>query len=145
VNYHTVNAPNLHIASPGPQGAKGDPGQGTTVQTMTFTGELSVVLAKPRFYMTREVNITALAVSVGTAPVGADLIVDIYRNGLSIFATPEHRPTITDGSHLALATVPDNATLAVGDYLTVSIDQVGLSLAGSDLTVQIELTQVEET
>jgi hypothetical protein len=102
---------------------------------------LYVVTAKPRYYSTFDGTITEIAVSVGTAPIGADVIVNIYKNGTTIFDSPSGRPTIPDGSYFDLSSTADTATLNTGDYLTVSIDQVGSSFAGSDLTVQIELTQ----
>ena len=135
---------NITIAAPGPQGAKGErgiDGRSVFTQTLTFTGELYVVTAKPRYYATFDGTITAIAVSVGTAPVGADIIVNLYINGTTIFDSPSGRPTISDGSYSDLSSTADTATLNTGDYLTVSIDQVGSSFAGSDLTVQIELTQ----
>ena len=132
---------NLQIAAPGPQGAKGEDGRSVFTQTLTFTGELYVVTAKPRYYSTFDGTITGIAVSVGTAPTGADVIVNIYKNGTTIFDSPSGRPTISGGSYFDLSSTADTATLNTGDYLTVSIDQVGSSFAGSDLTVQIELTQ----
>jgi len=154
VNYNTIvvqehptnltvqeSSTNLQIAAPGPQGAKGEDGRSVFTQTLTFTGELYVVTAKPRYYSTFDGTITEIAVSVGTAPIGADVIVNIYKNGTTIFDSPSGRPTISDGSYFDLSSTADTATLNTGDYLTVSIDQVGSSFAGSDLTVQIELTQ----
>jgi len=138
----TING--VQIAATGPQGAKGErgiDGRSVFTQTLTFTGELYVVTAKPRYYATFDGTITAIAVSVGTAPVGADIIVNLYINGTTIFDSPSGRPTISDGSYSDLSSTADTATLNTGDYLTVSIDQVGSSFAGSDLTVQIELTQ----
>lgn len=131
----------VQIAATGPQGAKGEDGRSVFTQTLTFTGELYVVTAKPRYYSTFDGTITGIAVSVGTAPIGADVIVNIYKNGTTIFDSPSGRPTIPDGSYFDLSSTADTATLNTGDYLTVSIDQVGSSFAGSDLTVQIELTQ----
>ena len=131
----------VQIAAPGPQGAKGEDGRSVFTQTLTFTGELYVVTAKPRYYSTFDGTITGIAVSVGTAPTGADVIVNIYKNGTTIFDSPSGRPTISDGSYFDLSSTADTATLNTGDYLAVSIDQVGSSFAGSDLTVQIELTQ----
>jgi len=131
----------VQIAAPGPQGAKGEDGRSVFTQTLTFTVELYVVTAKPRYYSTFDGTITEIAVSVGTAPIGADVIVNIYKNGTTIFDSPSGRPTIPDGSYFDLSSTADTATLSTGDYLTVSIDQVGSSFAGSDLTVQIELTQ----
>jgi hypothetical protein len=109
---------------------------------MTLPNELYVVTGKVRFYLQRDYKITAIAVAVGVAPTGSALIVDINKNGTTIFTTQENRPTIAVGANSDLTSAPDIDTLSVGDYLTVDIDQVGSSFAGSDLTVQIELTEV---
>lgn len=127
------------VTSPGPQGATG---QGVTTHTMTLPGELYVVSGKVRFYLQRDYRITAIAVAVGFAPTGASVIVDINKNGTTIFTTQANRPTIAVGANSDLTSAPDIDTLSVGDYLTVDVDQVGSSFAGSDLTVQIELTEV---
>lgn len=126
------------VQSPGPQGATG---QGVTTHTMTLPNELYVLTGKVRFYLQRNYRISAIAVAAGVAPTGDSLIIDIHKNGSTIFTTQENRPTISDGANSDLTAVPDVDTLSVGDYLTVDIDQVGSSFAGADLTVQIELTE----
>jgi hypothetical protein len=109
---------------------------------MTLPNELYVVTGKVRFYLQRDYRISAIAVAVGTSPTGSSVIVDINKNGTTIFTTQANRPTIAVGGNSDLTSVPDVDTLSEGDYLTVDIDQVGSSFAGSDLTVQIELTEV---
>lgn len=73
---------------------------------------------------------------VGTAPVDASLIVDINKNGTTIFTTQGNRPTITTGNTDSGAiTAPDVTALANGDYLSVDIDQVGSTTPGKNLVV----------
>ncbi|MER5649595.1 hypothetical protein [Streptosporangium sp. NPDC002524] len=76
--------------------------------------------------------------SVGTAPAGASIVVDIRVDGTSIYGTPSNRPTIaaagnTSGKNVGMSTTawPD------GSYVTVDIVSVGSSTPGSDLTVQL--------
>lgn len=76
--------------------------------------------------------------TVGVAPTGADLVVDVNRNGSSIFDSAGDQPTIPDGSttsgkNTAMATV----TLNDGDRVTIDVDQVGSSTPGEDLVVQL--------
>lgn len=73
-----------------------------------------------------------------TAPTGAALIVDINRNGTSIFTTP--KLTIAAGStcSTAVASASNFATTAALsplDRLTIDIDQIGSGAAGQDVTV----------
>lgn len=82
--------------------------------------------------------IKAIRASVGTAPTGASIIVDVLIGGTTIYGTPANRPTIaaagnTSGKNTGYST----ATIADGSYFTVSIVQIGSTVPGADLTVQI--------
>jgi hypothetical protein len=64
--------------------------------------------------------------------------VDINKNGVTIFTTQGNRPTIAiAGTTSGKVTNMDVTTIADGDSLTVDVDQVGSTVAGADLTVQI--------
>lgn len=83
-------------------------------------------------------TIAAVRASVGTAPTGASLIVDINKNGTTIFSTQANRPTIAiSGNTSGKVTNMDVTTWADGDYLTVDVDQIGSTIPGSSLTVQV--------
>lgn len=82
--------------------------------------------------------IRGVRASVGTAPTGAAITVDVRVNGTTIYATPGNRPSIaistnTSGKNTGFST----GTIADGSYFTVDIVQVGSTIAGSNLTVQI--------
>lgn len=85
-------------------------------------------------------TIRSVRASVGTAPTGADLVVDINRNGSTIFASSGDQPTITDGATTS-GKVTSMATTTVndGDRITIDVDQIGSSTAGSDLVVQLAI------
>lgn len=110
-------------------------------QIFSVPSTLSAGSGKGRFYATRSLTITDVTASVGTAPTGSNIIIDVLKNGSTIFTTTANRPTITAGSFVDVSSIPDSgvATMASGDYLTVSIIQVGSTIPGSDLTLQIEL------
>jgi hypothetical protein len=72
-----------------------------------------------------------------TAPTGADVILDINKNGTSMYLTATN-PTIAAGANDSGNAVPDATTMAAGDYLSVDIDQIGSTIAGSNLVVVIE-------
>lgn len=77
-----------------------------------------------------------------TAPVGSSIIVDINKNGTTIFTTQANRPTISDGENKGSSSpTPDVTSLAEGDVITLDIDQVGSSTAGADLTVEVRCKQ----
>lgn len=97
----------------------------------------------------RAATIKRVVARVGTAPTGANLIIDIDRydssdalqgsifdgagNRITIAATEYTDDKDDDGSELS-----SEAALDYGDYLLVNIDQIGSTVAGADLVVVIE-------
>ena len=84
-------------------------------------------------------TIDSVRATVGTAPTGASLIVDVNKNGTTIYGTQSNRPTIAASSTAANGGTASVTTVTTGDYLTVDIDQIGSTVAGADLTVIILL------
>lgn len=86
-------------------------------------------------------RIISVRSSVGTAPSGSAVVVDINIDGTTIFTTQANRPSITSGSNASSKVTNMNiTTVNPGSYLTVDIDAVGSTTPGSDLTVQVELS-----
>jgi hypothetical protein len=85
--------------------------------------------------------ITGVRVTAGTAPVGATLIVDVHKNGTTIYGTQANRPTVPDGGNAATGGTASTSSVTAGDYLTVDVDQVGSGTPGADLVVAIRLTR----
>lgn len=105
------------------------------------TGVLTVKSFPMRFYVEDACEVISVRASVGTAPVGASLIVDVNKNGVTIFSPQSGRPAIAAGSNTATVS-PSGVTLASGDYLTIDVDQIGSSTAGADLTVQVRVHRI---
>ena len=93
-----------------------------------------------RFYVPYACTITNVRATVGAAPTGASLILDLHKGGTTLFTTQANRPTITAGSYTDLTSTPDVTAIAKDDYLQLYCDQVGATVPGSDLHVQIEVT-----
>lgn len=136
----------------GPQGTTGIQGvqglqglQGTQpsayVPMFSRQGPLSVLAGTHRYYVEANATISTVRAAVGTAPTGTSLIVDVNKNGTTIYGTQANRPTIAVSANTATGGTASVTSLAAGDYLTVDIDQVGSTVAGSDLTVIITLVQ----
>lgn len=104
-------------------------------------GELAVGTGTFRFYPPFDCQVIAAYAMVGTAPTGADLQVDVNRNGTTIFTTQSLRPIVAASGFVDASGTPDGtATLtALTDYLSFDIDQVGSTIAGSDLAVFVHL------
>lgn len=78
-------------------------------------------------------------VRVGTAPTGASLIVDVNKNGTTLFTTQGNRPTVAAAANIASTTAPNVTTFVNGDYISVDVDQIGSTVAGSDLVVVLRM------
>jgi len=134
------------VGATGSQGVTGSTGSqgpaGPVYQLFTVPSLLNVGTGQSRFYIPQSLTITNIRASVGMSPSGSSIIVDVYKNGSTIFTTVGNRPTISVGSFLDNSSIPNSTSLVSGDYLTIGIVQVGSSVAGSDLTVQIELQPI---
>ena len=77
-------------------------------------------------------SISKVKIYADTAPTGASLIVDVNKNGTTIFTTQANRPEIAIDGHADDSGTPDVTALAEGDRLSVDIDQVGSVIPGGD-------------
>lgn len=115
---------------------------GTRLPAFSNTGTLLTEVGTHRLYNDSGApwQILSLRASLGLAPVGAAVIIDVNIDGTTIFTTQSNRPTIPDGGYTSgKVTTMDIATVADGSYLTIDVDQIGSTTAGGDLTVQIEV------
>jgi len=85
----------------------------------------------------RNLTLTEVFLFVHGAPSGDDIIVDVHKNGVTIFTDQGNRPVILDGQNTGISTDLDVTDFQVGDYLTIDVDQVGSGFEGSYLTVHI--------
>lgn len=92
-------------------------------------------------------TITEVTISVNTLPTGANVICDVNsvdnttNAKTTLYATQGSRPTIsTAGPYSNVATLPNTTQPGQGIEISVDIDQVGSSVAGSDLVVIVRGT-----
>lgn len=112
-----------------------------TSRTFSTTGTAVVATGAHRLYNDTggTLTVTTVRAAVGTAPTGAALVVDVNKNGTTIFPTQANRPSIAAAGFTATGT-PGVTGWAAGEYLTVDVDQVGSTVPGSDLTVTVTTT-----
>jgi hypothetical protein len=105
----------------------------------TVDGELEVVagVLKIPNVTGRTLTLSKVYLIVGAAPVDASLIVDVNIDGTTIFTNQAHRPVILTTATTGSSTDLDVTSWADGSYLTMDVDQIGSTTAGSDLTVVI--------
>jgi hypothetical protein len=117
-----------------------------TLQTIfTVEGTLTVDSNPLRIYNNfgDGKTISEVFLSVDTPPTDASILVDVNKDGTTIFTTQSNRPSIADGANTGNTTnvdVPvcvDVPVWADGEYLTMDVDQIGSGTAGSYLTVHI--------
>lgn len=110
------------------------------VQIFTVPGTLGVGTGKAKFYIPGAITLDNVRASVGTAPTGSDITIDVNKNGTTVFTNQANRPKIYAGQTLVSTSTPNITEFSEGDYITVDIDTIGSLNPGSDLTVQVEFT-----
>lgn len=111
--------------------------QNTRGISFYIDGVLATTL-KTSFEVPCGLTVTGVNASVDVAPTGANLILDVHKNGVTMFTTQANRPTIVAGALQAPAVVPDITSLAERDIVEINIDQKGSTLAGSNLRVTVK-------
>jgi hypothetical protein len=115
-----------------------DMGSGGATPTFTITGTVAVgTNVCPAIIVPFPLTITKAFAYAKTGPTGADLIFDINKNGTTIWSTQSNRLKIAAAATSGNQTTFNTTSLAEGDILTVDVDQVGSTIAGADVTVQI--------
>lgn len=121
----------------GPQGPIGPKGIGQAVFGMP--GNIIVKIGASRWRIVGDQTILGIVAVVGVAPTGAAVIVDVNKNGSTIFTNQANRPTIAIDNNDSGVKIPDVIEFSDGDYLTVDVDQIGSTTPGAELTVQVIL------
>ena len=100
------------------------------------TTNLTSGTAKATFRMPYAMTLTSVRANVNTAPSGSTILVDVNKNGSTIFSTrvsidASEKTSVTAASAFVLSTT----SLANDDEITVDIDQIGSSTAGKGLKI----------
>ncbi len=116
-----------------------DAGTGTIFKatrelTWFVGGTLTTGTGVERRRLPEDVFIIDAAAMCDTQPTGAAVIVDFHLNGTTIFTTQGNRPTIAISTNDSGLAIPDVTAGAAAQYLTMDVDQIGSTIAGTDLT-----------
>jgi hypothetical protein len=102
------------------------------------TTALTTGTAKVTFRMPCAVTLTAVRASVTTAPTGSTLVVDINEAGASILSTKlSIDASEKTSTTAATAAVISDSALADDAEMTIDIDQIGSTIAGTGLKVTL--------
>jgi len=110
--------------------------------TWTYSGQVEVETVPIRLYNRtgRTKTIKKIWLGINTAPTGAAIIVDVLKNGITIFTTPSNRPSIAAGAFAGSSVNVEVDQWLDGEYLTYAIIQVGSTVKGSDLSINVVYT-----
>lgn len=101
-------------------------------------GEATTGVKKTQALIPCPLTVSTVIVYSDAAPTGASLIVDVNRNGATIFGTQANRPEVAIDGHSDESGIPNITSLAKGDRVSIDVDQVGsIVKGGDDLTVTI--------
>lgn len=119
------------------------PATGSGVDSINFSrdGDATVEQGLHRFTADRDLTITGVLCSAGTAPTGDDLVFDVmldaFDGGGTVFTTVANRPTVSAGDNEGAVVVPDVVDVPEGHYLTVDIVSIGSGAPGAKIDVRI--------
>lgn len=114
---------------------------------VALAGAATVGNGKGRYVNTtgETLRLRTVDLNAGTAPTGADLLVDVNVEGATAFSAQAGRPKLVAGQKTGSA-VPAQAGLPVnvppGGVVTVDVDQIGSGVAGSDITIEVEMVKL---
>lgn len=103
------------------------------------TTDLTTGTAKVTFRMPYAMTLTGVRASVNTAPTGSTLIVDINESGSTIMTTNKLSIDASEKTSTTAATAAGitDSSLADDAEITIDIDQVGATVAGTGLKVTL--------
>ena len=115
--------------------SSGQTGPAGTTPIFTRQGTVTTGLSGSRYYVERSGTVNVVRASVGTAPTGSALTVDVLKNGTSILSSAI---SIAAGTNTATGTI-STSSVSSGDYFTINVTGVGSTIAGANLTVSVNI------
>lgn len=100
-------------------------------------GTLATKIGTLRWYPRGTITLESVFICVNTPPAGQAIIVDVNKNGTTVFTDQTKRPTIAAGAFTATSGTPDVTSVTPTDYIQIDIDQVGTTDPGADLTISV--------
>ena len=124
--------------------------------THNIDGYLATGTGLAGFVATKNTVITGVYLYGFTLGTSSSTIIDIHKNGTTVFTTQVNRPSLAfnDADHVSLSSAPDVASLVAGDYLTIDIDQVAnnsmgltivIAMYSADTAITFNLSQIDQS
>lgn len=122
----------MPVYNPPASGGGGGGGGGASA-SFSRPGVLAVEVGALPWPVPEAMTISGWIAAVGEAPVGAAILVDIKKNGVSVFSGATI--TIADGQTVSAVANADTTSFVAGDLITVEITQVGSTTPGANLGI----------
>ena len=106
--------------------------------TLFVAGAQTAAAGKHTFRMPESGSYVGTTCKLETVNTGATFIVDVNKNGTTLYTTQGRRPTIAISAATKTSTESaqaDITALAEGDTITIDVDQIGSTVAGTGLSV----------
>lgn len=115
---------------------------GDRVLGLSISGELTIEVIPTRVIAPWTGTINTIVTSVGTgyAPVGSDLIIDVLKNGTSIFTNEENRITVPENELDDLDCIPDITSFEMGDVFTFEVIERGTVVKAAYIVIQMRVS-----
>ena len=131
----------------------------TVIVQHNVSGALTVAAGTAQYPVPFPCELVGVSLAIGTAPTGADVLVDVNKNGTTVFTDQAKRPKVVAGAttgsvanepalpagtnyiYTPYPTANPLATFAAGDKITVDVDTIGSGTAGSNLGVVLTLAK----
>lgn len=113
-------------------------GTGRKYVTLSLAGAQTVGTGKFRFRMPEVGTYVETVAHLNTVNTGAAFTLDVNKNGTTLYTTQTRRPIIAISAATKTSTqtaTSDITSLNAGDNITIDIDVIGSTVAGSDLSV----------
>ena len=123
----------------GPSGAAGPAGAALAEIIFSIPTDLTTGTGINRWYIDQASSVTNVLASVSVPSGGSSIIFDVNKNGTTIFTTQANRPTIPAGGYYTFTNIANVTNLALGDYLSVDVDQIGSTASGSSAVIRIKV------
>jgi len=122
------------------QGLQGPPGPAHETYQFTMQDQIEVAVGTQFIPFDALSQLVSVQAVLSVPASGQDVVVDALVNGVSIWADPADRLTITAGQdESAVVTVFDTDTFVPSDRLSVDVVQVGSVNPGEDLVVMVRV------
>lgn len=105
---------------------------------LVVAGAQTAAAGKTYFRMPESGRYVGTTCKLETVNTGATFIVDVNKNGTTLYTTQARRPTIAISAATKTSTesAPADVTaLAEGDTISFDVDQIGSTVAGTTLTI----------